>query len=58
MTDKTNAERQERSRNKKKDAGVKDIRIPLDKSLRERFISVPGENHAERIEYLLNKAKL
>ena len=58
MTDKTNAARQERLRNKKRDAGIKDIRIPLDESLRERFISVPGYKHLERIEYLLNKAKI
>ena len=56
--DKTRNIRQERSRDNKREAGIKDIRIPANNDLRERFIAVPGTNHTERLEFLLNKEKL
>lgn len=55
--DRTRNVRQERSRDNKREAGIKDIRIPADDDLRERFTSVPGANHTERLEFLLNKEK-
>lgn len=51
-----NQEAQARFREKLRDEGITAIRINATDKMKKRLMKVPGNNHSERLLYLLDKA--